>query len=351
MLRRYFKILLIVSLTLGLTAFFLRNAQLDRVWNAVRLARVDMLLACAVMTMLSYVIRIERWRGLLRPVGCVSFLTAGSATVIGFAANALLPGRVGEILRPFVVARNNEISGSSALATVVVERVLDLVAIMVMLAGCIVFVARPTNNPELLLTLQLGAMAGGSVGLAVLAGMFWLVRGPDRNEQVITWCTSVSPRRWVPVVDRLARRFTGGLTVTGQVGPLAVALLMSTLLWASIALSIAFGSWAFGINISFNESIILMGMVAIGVSLPTPAGVGGYHAAYQIGATSLYGVDLDVAVGAALVIHAIAFAPVTLLGLLCLAKEGLRLGSLSGMAVGEELTEPSKNQDKNGGVS
>ena len=56
-------------------------------------------------------------------------------------------------------------------------------------------------------------------------------------------------------------------------------------------------------------------------------------------------------VGAALVIHAIAFAPVTLLGLLCLAKEGLRLGSLSGIAVGEELTEPSKNQDKNGGVS
>lgn len=351
MLRRYFKLLLIVFLTLGLTAFFLRNAQLDRVWNAVRLARVDMLLACAVVTMLSYVIRIERWRGLLRPVGFVSFLTAGSATVIGFAANALLPGRVGEVLRPFVIARHNEIDGSAALATVVVERVLDLVTIMVMLAGCIVFVARPTNNPELLLTLQLGAMAGGSLGLAVLGGMFWLVRGPGRSEQVITWCKSASPRRWVPVVDRLARRFTGGLTVAGQVGPLAVALLMSTLLWASIALSIAFGSWAFGINISFDESIILMGMVAIGVSLPTPAGVGGYHAAYQIGATSLYGVDLDVAVGAALVVHAIAFAPVTLLGLLCLAKEGLRLGSLSGIAVGEELTEPSKNQDKNAGVS
>ena len=351
MLRRYFKILLIVSLTLGLTAFFLRNAQLDRVWNAVRLARVDMLLACAVMTMLSYVIRIERWRGLLRPVGCVSFLTAGSATVIGFAANALLPGRVGEVLRPFVLARHNEISGSAALATVVVERVLDVVAIMVMLAGCIVFFAGPTNNPELLLTLQLGAMVGGSVGLAVLACMVWMARRQGRNERVITWCKSVSPRRWIPVVDRFARRFAGGLSVTGQVGPLAVALGMSVLLWTFIALSMVFGSRAFGINISFDESIILMGMVAVGVSLPTPAGVGGYHAAYQVGATSLYGVDQDVAVGAALVIHAIAFGPVTLLGLLCLAKEGLRVRSLSGIAVGEELTEPSKNQDIDGGIS
>jgi uncharacterized protein (TIRG00374 family) len=351
MLRRYFKILLIVFLTLGLTAFFLRNAQLDRVWNAVRLARVDMLLACAVVTMFSYVLRIERWRGLLRPLGFVSFLTAGSATVIGFAANALLPGRVGEVLRPFVVARHNEISGSAALATVVVERLLDLVAIMVMLAGCIAFFSRPTNNPEWLLTLQLGAVTGGSVGLAVLAGMFWLARSQGRNERLIKWFRSVSPSRWGPVVDRLARRFTRGLTVTGQVGPLAVAFLMSALLWASTALSIVFGSWAFGIDISFDESIILMGMVAIGVSLPTPAGVGGYHAAYQIGATSLYGVDLDVAIGAALVIHAIAFAPVTLLGLLCLAKEGLRLGSLSGIAVGEEPTEPSTNHDENGGVS
>ena len=351
MLRRSIRTLIVIALTLGLTAFFLRNAQLDHVLNAVWLARLDMLVVCTVFTVLSYVIRIERWRGLLRPVGSVSFLTAGMATVIGFTANALLPGRVGEVLRPFVLARHNEVSGSAAVATVVVERLLDLVAIMVTLAGCIVFFSGPTNNPELLLTLQFGAIAGGVTGLLVLAVMAWLASNPRGNEWVITWCKAVSPQRWVSVVDRLARRFTSGLSVTGRVGPLAVAFLMSVLLWASIALSLVFGSRAFGINISFVESIPILAMVAIGVALPTPAGMGGYHAAYQLGVTSLYGFDNDVAVGAALVIHAIAFVPVTLLGLLCLGKEGLHLGGLSGVAVGEKLSEPTENNHKTGVIS
>ena len=351
MLRRSLKTLIAVALTLGLTAFFLRNAQLDRVWNAVWMARLDMLVVCTVLTVFSYVIRIERWRGLLRPVGSVSFSTAGIATMIGFAANALLPGRVGEVLRPFVLARHNDVSGTAAVATVVVERLLDLVAIMVTLAGCIVFFAGPTNNPELLLTLQFGSMAGGVAGVVVLAVMAWLARNPRGSERIITWCKAVTPRRWTSAVDRLARRFASGLSVTGRVGPLAVAFLMSIILWASIALSLVFGSRAFGIDISFVESIPLLAMVAIGVSLPTPAGMGGYHAAYQLGVTSLYGFDNDAAVGAALVIHAIAFVPVTLVGLLCLTKEGLHLGSLSGVAVGDGLSEVTKRQHKNGVIS
>ena len=94
-------------------------------------------------------------------------------------------------------------------------------------------------------------------------------------------------------------------------------------------------SLAFGIDLSFGGSVILTGMVAIGVSVPTPAGVGGYHAAYQLGATALYGAGIDEAVGAALVMHVIAFGPVTLLGLVFMAQEGLGLGSLGGFGAAD----------------
>ena len=65
MLRRSIRTLIVIALTLGLTAFFLRNAQLDYVLNAVWLARLDMLVVCTVFTVLSYVIRIERWLSLI----------------------------------------------------------------------------------------------------------------------------------------------------------------------------------------------------------------------------------------------------------------------------------------------
>ena len=79
-----------------------------------------------------------------------------------------------------------------------------------------------------------------------------------------------------------------------------------------------------------NWKIRLSGLalMVVGVALPTPGGVGGYHAAYQIGATVLYGAQDDRAVGAALVLHLFSFGPVTLLGLVFMARDGLRLTGL-----------------------
>ena len=342
-MRRHFRTFIIISLTAGLIAFFLRNAQLDRVWAAVRGARVDLLVASIVVTALSYVIRVERWRRLLQPVGHASFSSSGRATMIGFAANALLPGRVGEVLRPYVLARRERLSGSAAFATVVVERLFDLLAIVLTVAGFIVVFDTPTNDPQLLATLRAGAMAGGTAAVVVLAVVVWLARSPARTEQVVRWSAYVAPARAGRVVTRVAQRFLRGLGVVGRPGPLIVAMVLSVALWMSIAVSMLMTSLAFGIDVSFGESVILMGMVAIGVSVPTPAGVGGYHAAYQLGATSLYGAGVDTAVGAALVMHAIAFGPVTLLGLVFMAQEGLRLGSLSGLSVGQESpVDPSE---------
>ena len=69
---------------------------------------------------------------------------------------------------------------------------------------------------------------------------------------------------------------------------------------------------------------------------PTPAGVGSYHAAYQLGATLLYGATDDQAVGAGLVLHLLSFGPVALLGLVFMAQDGLRFAGVRDLAAGEE---------------
>ncbi len=66
--------------------------------------------------------------------------------------------------------------------------------------------------------------------------------------------------------------------------------------------------------------------------MPTPGAVGGFHEAYRIGATGFFGADNDIAVGAAIVLHAISVAPVIIVGLLFIVQDGLKLG---GMARGE----------------
>ena len=347
-MRRYLQIGLVVLLTGGLLAFFLRNANLARVWEATLLARLDLIAVALGLTVVSYGLRIERWRRLLNTIGGASFSTAGRATVIGFAANALVPGRVGEVLRPYLVSKHESLSMSSAVGTVVLERLLDLMAILVCVAGSLLLLETPTKDPELLGVVRAGALttAGGALVGWVL--IIVLARRPETVDRLAHRLAYVAPGGLVRVVTAVIQRFLQGLELVRRPGQLVVASVFSLVLWACIAATIWATSVAFGISVSLGESAILMGLTAIGVAVPTPAGVGGYHAAYELGATALCGAGPDEAVGAALVSHIIAFGPVTLLGLAFMVPEGLRLTRLSELrdaSVGPSAVQALESED------
>jgi uncharacterized membrane protein YbhN (UPF0104 family) len=82
----------------------------------------------------------------------------------------------------------------------------------------------------------------------------------------------------------------------------------------------------------FTGAWLMLAPLVVGVAVPTPGAVGGFHEAYRIGATGFFGADNDIAVGAAIVLHAISVVPVLIAGLLFIVQDGLRLG---GMARGD----------------
>ena len=92
---------------------------------------------------------------------------------------------------------------------------------------------------------------------------------------------------------------------------------------------------------SFVGSFLTMTILVVGVAVPTPGAVGGFHKAYQIGAVAFFGTANDRAVGAALVLHAISFVPVTVAGALFLAQEGLSLSRVRGLAAPARPEDPA----------
>ena len=138
---------LVSVLAIALFAWFLNHANLADVWVQVRRARLDLLVVGFVMVVLSYVIRAYRWQYLLRPIGRTRFRTAFRTTVIGAAALAVLPARAGDVLRPYLLARQEGLSASATLATIVMERVLDLIAMLVLLALYVWGTADPSRLP------------------------------------------------------------------------------------------------------------------------------------------------------------------------------------------------------------
>jgi uncharacterized membrane protein YbhN (UPF0104 family) len=115
-------------------------------------------------------------------------------------------------------------------------------------------------------------------------------------------------------------------------GRLIGALLWSFPLWLTIATGIWCVAVAFRFSVPFTGSFLLIALLVIGVAVPTPGAIGGFHEAFRIGATMIYGAPDEAAVGAAIVLHLFSIGPALLLGLLFAAREGLNVAGMRQLA-------------------
>lgn len=303
-------------------------------------ARADLLAWGLAITAAIYLVRAERWQYLLEPIGHTRFWVAFRTTVIGFAASFVLPARAGEVLRPYLLARHERLPATAVFATIIVERVLDLVAVLVLLATYFLAFGESARAaaPGLYRAVGLGALAIAPVGVGILGAMFLMAGHPERLHRWVLMSERVLPVRIAHAVARFARTFAEGLAIVRRPRRLVMSLGWSLVLWLMIATQVWVGSRAFAIALPFTGSFVITAMLVVGVALPTPGGVGGVHEAFRLGVTSFYGADNNTAVGAAILLHAMGFVPVTLAGLWFAARGGMTFSSLKNMA-GEAKSE------------
>jgi uncharacterized protein (TIRG00374 family) len=328
---------LILVLATGLLGWFIRQADLAEVWREIRSARLG-LIAVAIASMIANMaIRALRWQYLLAPLGPTHFWNAFRTTTIGFAVSFLLPARAGEFVRPYLMARREQLSATGAFATIVLERVLDLVTVLLMF-GSFVLLFDPgveAMSPATYRSIKIG---GGVVAITALVSLVALIvfaGNPAGLSRVALKIERVLPARAAHVAARLVGLFGEGLAVARDPRRLLIALLLSLPLW----LSVAFGIWtvchAFHIDVPYTGSFLIVALLVVGVAVPTPGAIGGFHEAFRIGATAFFGAPNDRAVGAGLALHALSFVPVTILGIFFTTQDGLsltRVGDLAGLA-------------------
>ena len=333
-MRSYLRAALVLVLTLGLLTFFLRGVNLHDVWARTREADPRLLLLAVVATLATYSIRAFRWQYLLAPIGPTRFSTAFRTTVMGFAASFLLPARPGEVLRPYLLARHEGLPPTSCFATIILERLLDLVTVL-LLFGVFVLLVDPSSlsgDPALYARVKAGGLLAAGASIVGLVVFFFLAGHP---ETLGTWALRIErllPAKLARLVASLVESFAQGLAVMRQPAHLLGSLALSFPLWLSIALGIWLTSRAFHMTFSYLGSFLVMTLLVVGVAVPTPGQVGGFHTAYKIAVVTFLGAPESTAVGAAIVLHAISFVPVSLLGLYFMAREGLSLGRMREMA-------------------
>ncbi len=281
-----------------------------------RLADTHWGLLCASMALnlVALWTRARRWQYLFPPSSRPSHLF--NAVMIGYTGNNLLPLRAGEVLRAYVVARRGQRLWT-AVATIVVERVLDGLVVGLILAYLFVVVVFP---PEL----WWGTLIFLAADLALILGLAVLTAAPALGRRLALRLVSPRPAVARRVLDTLDTFNEGlrGVRTAAHVGPIVG---WSAANWGLWALSAWCGLRAAHLVLPLTAAWAILGFVGLGVSLPSSPGFAGIIQAAVVLALALFGVPHGEALSFSILLHLSQFVPVTVLGLALLLVEHVSL--------------------------
>ncbi len=319
------RIVVIAVLTIGLLALFLRESDLAEVGSLLRRINFAWLLPGFAANLIALTLRSLRWRIILNPDSPPPIYATFFSTAIGFMSSALLPVRAGDVIRPALLSRRTDIRFSSALGTVVTERLLDLTSIITLF---LTFVALALSGGTSLPLERMAFLRGaGIVALGLLGGIITLVVASYRFQtparRLVSRFAKLLPERFRESLVNLFDSFVSSLRLPSRPEKLLLVLGFTVLIWLCLTSQFYFVMQSFGRPLPFTASFLVTALSILGFSIPTPGGVGGFHKACQIVLVTFYGFSIDTSVAVALVFHLVGTAPVLTTGAVLFLKEGL----------------------------
>ncbi len=340
MANRTVRIAVSLTLMIALLAVFLWNVNFAEVGHSIASADPVFLAAACLVALLAYWLRALRWQFILLPVKRVRHSSVLLTTAVGYAALALLPARMGDLIRPLLLARREHFPASASLASILTERVFDLWSVVFFfLLFAIWPPAMPDLSPEASRNLEVLSVSGYVAGAGLLVGtlaLLGLFRYQERFIDVLTRPVGRIRESWRQPAANFLEHFLDGLRVLQRPRDLLITTLASLVMWYVIFWQVQMTLFAFGVNVPLRASFLIVTLTVIGLAVPTPGGVGGFHKASQIGLTMFFGIELNRATAIAIAYHAICFVPITIIGLLCLPLLEVKPRDVGSLSTNEE---------------
>jgi len=305
----------------------MKDVRLTEVWQALRHARLLGFVAAVVSTLLGFWLRAVRWRWLMPPGRRITFDSLFRATMIGFMANNLLPLRLGEFVRAWALGRREGMSKTRVFATVVVERVVDMIT-LIAIFGLALQVHPLSRTTEAGRLAHLGARVLVLTCVGLTALLVVLERQPRLMHAFVDRATAAFPAH---VRDRSRHglsQFLEGLGLFRDLPRLLWVFLLSFVMFGVVVLGLSASLWALHIPVPWYGGLVMLVITAIGVMVPAAPGyIGTLHVACKYG-LALFAVPAQTAAAFSWFYWTSQWLPVTSVGLYCLRREGLSLRAL-----------------------
>jgi hypothetical protein len=305
-----------IGLLISAVFLYLALHELDftRMWGVIESADAFLFLVVAGVTFFQYIIRAWRWAILLEPIKKTAFSHRLSSTMIGFAANCVLPARLGEFVRANYLGLAEKMSSSSALGTILVERLFDgFTLLLILLIGLI---GTPFPHEWDHLASSLRATGFFLLFLYILVILF-LVGFKYKTKPFLSLLDRLLflvPRHFRERIMDTTWNFSLGLVLVKRPSRWVLVIFFSCLLWFSSLCQIQLVQYAIGLSLPFVAPFLIMAIASFGVMIPSAPGfIGTFHFAVQY-AFLLYAVPKEEALSAAILWHAGFFLPTIILG-------------------------------------
>lgn len=319
----------LLAIGLFVSLFFLwlafRDLHLPEVWAGLRHARYVWVLPGLAVYFIAVWFRSWRWHFLLRGSKQVPPHRLFPIVVIGYMGNDLLPARLGEVLRAYVLWRKEGIHIGTTLTTALLERLFDGLTLVLFVLFGLLFVPLPAFLNRLVVAAS-GAFFG-ALGL-----FLFLAARPDLLRRVGRWgIKKAVPHRFRQPLQEFLEGIIVGLEGLRRARDIAALFAVTVWIWLLETLKYWLVSFAFDLGLGYVSMMVMGGAVNLLTALPS---LPGYIGTFEMGIRILEGLGAPAAPAASyiLVLHAILLIPVSLLGLLFLWLEGIRWAEISAVA-------------------
>lgn len=318
----------------------LRKVDLERVWEVILSARLRFVLLVTLATFLQFVIRAWRWALLLGPIKDTGFLNRLAAVLVGFAANFVLPARLGELVRASTLGRAEKLSVSATFGTIVVERLFDGFTLLLILLIGLLGTSFPGEWQSISGHLR---TAGYTLFVAYIVVIVFLVGFKYKTRAFLNLLDRLLfffPPHFRARLIEMIRNFSLGLVLLKNPSQWGLAIFYSLLIWFCGLYQVQFTEMSIGYDLPFIAVFIILSMAVFGVMIPSAPGfIGTFHLSVQYGFI-FYGIGKEEALSAAVLWHAAMLFPTVFFGLcafLYLQFSRLRVSEPSALLKKQEI--------------
>ncbi len=314
-----------IAISVVAAFILIRSVDIEAAFQVMRTANPAWIGVMFVTVLIDVGARGARWRSLLAPIKAIPYRRVLGFTYVGYLANNVLPARLGELVRSHALGEGEDLSRTTVLGTVVVERIVDTLIVVGLAAlSVVVLSVRGVLSSAVLLGFAFVALL--VLGLALAMALHRLP-GADR---VVRFA-----EQW-PRVLELARRLREGLAVAGKPRVLAAAILWSAVAWsASIGTTIA-ASQSIGVELSLGQAALITSGVALVTIIPAGPGYVGTFELTAVSIAATFGIPRDEAFAFALLAHLMILAVTTVGGVIATVRLHVGFGMSTGSAAEDD---------------